>query len=59
MYGHTHVYKFEIIDGVFYFNPGSVSIPKVNKEHTFAILEDKIITLYDIEGNILNKYEVK
>lgn len=57
--GHTHVYKFSYENGVYYFNPGSISLPKQNQEHTFAILENDEITLYDIKGNILNTYKLE
>lgn len=59
LYGHTHIYDFKNINEVNYFNPGSISIPKIHKEHTFAIIENNTIKLCDIEGNILDKYEVK
>ena len=39
--GHTHVPKCEKRDNYIYMNPGSVSIPKENSEHSYMILEDK------------------
>ncbi len=59
LYGHTHIYDFKNINGIYYFNPGSISIPKVYNEHTFAIIENKTIKLYDFEGNRINEYEVE
>lgn len=52
--GHTHVYKLENN----YINPGSISLPKVNKEHTFIVYEDKTFYLYDINMNLLDKKQL-
>lgn len=43
--GHTHVYNLE---GK-WINPGSVGIPKVNKEHTCLYYEDKKFYLIDLD----------
>ncbi len=39
--GHTHVPAWEKKEGYTYVNPGSVSIPKENSEHSYIILSDK------------------
>ncbi len=57
-YGHTHVSKYEVINGVRYINPGSTTIPKENTKKSFIVFDEKNITLYDIDGNILNKWEI-
>ncbi len=56
-YGHTHVYQLEKKNGYFIINPGSITLPKVNKEKTYIILDfdKKIFKLYDIEDNELSK----
>lgn len=43
--GHTHVYNLE---GK-HLNPGSVGLPKVNKEHTCLYYEDKKFYLIDLD----------
>lgn len=43
--GHTHVYN---LDGK-NLNPGSVGIPKVNKEHTCFLYEDKTFKLINLD----------
>lgn len=52
--GHTHVYNME---GK-YINPGSVGLPKVNKEHTCLYYEDKVFYLIDLdtENTIATKF---
>ena len=43
--GHTHVYN---MDGN-HINPGSVGLPRINKEHTCIIYNDNILNLIDID----------
>lgn len=43
--GHTHVY---LLDGS-NINPGSVGLPKINKEHTCLYYEDKAFFLIDLD----------
>ncbi len=40
MNGHTHVSANEVINGIIYLNPGSVSIPKENTGHSYMIYEN-------------------
>ena len=49
--GHTHHYQLSST----YINPGSLSMPRGHKEHTFIIYENRCFTLYDIDGHILKK----
>lgn len=44
--GHTHVYNLE---GK-HLNPGSVGIPKVNKEHTCILYKDKTFYLINLDN---------
>lgn len=43
LYGHTHVADFKEIDGVYYFNPGSLSLPRSDKCASYGVI--------DIENN--------
>ena len=52
LYGHTHVSIIEEKNGILFINPGSITIPKNNTKRGFMILEDNIITHYDIYNNI-------
>ncbi len=47
--GHTHIYKYEKVDGILYLNPGSVSIPKGGCQHSYMILEEDKILLKNVE----------
>ena len=39
LYGHTHIAKNEIIDGVLYFNPGSATYPRNDTAASIGIIE--------------------
>ena len=43
--GHTHVPTVERVDGVWCFNPGSISIPKGGSEPSYALLEDRLLSI--------------
>ncbi len=57
--GHTHIPKLEERDGVFYMNPGSVSIPKENSRHGYMIFEHGEFIWKDFDGNIINRCKLK
>ncbi len=40
--GHTHVPEYSKKDTYTYVNPGSVSIPKNDSEHSYMIIEDRM-----------------
>ena len=46
LYGHTHLYKTEVIDGVFVMNPGSLDSPRNHNKPTFGVID------LDEEGKI-------
>lgn len=56
LYGHTHIPECNLHNKTLYFNPGSISIPKNNTKKSFGILEERNISLYDMEENILNNF---
>ena len=54
--GHTHVPKIEeISNGCFYVNPGSVSLPKENNPKTYAVYENRKITVKTLDGSIFKE----
>ena len=48
LYGHTHVIKDEVIDNVHYINPGSVSIPKEILIHSYGVIDNGIVNIYNL-----------
>ncbi len=50
LYGHTHVPRAEWSGGHIMLNPGSVSIPKENSPHSYAVLEDGKFQLKELSS---------
>lgn len=46
--GHTHVPECREENGVYYLNPGSVSIPKEGSHHGYMVFEDGVFTWRDL-----------
>lgn len=55
LYGHYHTGFIRKKDGVIVANPGSLSLPKDGTEKSFLILDDNGLTLYSLEGKVLDK----
>jgi putative phosphoesterase len=45
MSGHTHIWVLKKENGYFYLNPGSISFPKGGNGPTYALFEDKTLTV--------------
>ena len=48
LYGHTHLYRTELIDGIYVMNPGSIDSPRDKRPPTYGVLTislDKQITM--------------
>lgn len=39
LYGHTHVYRTDMIDGVYVMNPGSVDAPRGKNKPSYGIIQ--------------------
>lgn len=52
-YGHFHTGFIEEEKGIIFANPGSISLPKNNTEHSYIIFDEEKITLKNIEGKII------
>lgn len=54
IHGHTHIPLAEKMhNGIILFNPGSITIPKENNKNSYGILEDNILKVKDLHGNII------
>lgn len=51
LHGHTHILTAEREGDITILNPGSVSIPKGENPPTYGVLEDKVFSILDFEGN--------
>lgn len=54
-YGHYHIGFIEEENGIIFANPGSISLPKNNTEHSYIIFEENKITLKNIDGKIIKE----
>lgn len=60
LHGHTHIPAFEkIYDDKIYVNPGSVSMPRGDSDHSYLIYEDKTFTWKKLDGTEYKKEKVK
>ena len=50
--GHTHIPTAYEKDGIYYLNPGSISIPKNGHPRTYAILTDHSFTIYTLQEEV-------
>ena len=53
LYGHFHIPMIEKKDERYFFNPGSISLPKNNSNHSFALLDETKFQIKDLDENIL------
>lgn len=58
LYGHTHIYKCDNIDGSKYLNPGSTTLPKGGCKNSFALIDGDKFIVYDFDMNILLEEEL-
>lgn len=55
--GHTHVSGiFKKENGIVNINPGSITIPKGNTKAGFAVISEKSVELYSLDGQFLDCY---
>ena len=54
--GHTHIPRGETLDGLHFWNPGSLSLPKHGWPGTFGIYEDGQFMVYDVLGNTVLRH---
>ena len=58
LYGHTHIVEHHEENGLYVFNPGSVTIPKGGNPPTYMLYENRTFTAYDLAGGIIFKKSV-
>ena len=50
LYGHTHIPAAHTVDGITFFNPGSMSIPKAGYPASYGLYEDGLLSVKDLES---------
>ena len=57
--GHTHIWKLDkTADGKVVCNTGSITFPKENNVPTFAILDNGVLSIRNLENKILKQVEM-
>lgn len=56
--GHTHIPVMKKFGDCFLVNPGSVSIPKENSEHSYAVYENSCFTLKNLDCKVLEVFNL-
>ncbi|WP_299089443.1 metallophosphoesterase [uncultured Metabacillus sp.] len=53
-FGHSHIAGAEMIDGILFINPGSIRLPAMRRQKTYAILtiekNTAKVTFYEVNG---------
>lgn len=57
IYGHIHQGFIQEKEGYIFANPGSISLPKCGTAHSYLVLDEGVITLKDVDGNVLQEYK--
>ncbi len=58
--GHTHVPAcFQSPEGVWFLNPGSVSLPKNGSPHSYMTLEDRVFRWKTLEGEVFRELDLR
>ncbi len=53
LYGHTHLFELKKQENILICNPGSVSLPKENRPHTYAVYENATLSVYTRDQELL------
>ena len=54
--GHTHVPRGETLDGLHFWNPGSLSLPKGGSRASYGLYEDGCFSVLDTDGNVVLRH---
>lgn len=55
IHGHTHLPVAKKHKGIYILNPGSVTLPKENFPNSYAILQDDLFQIKDLNGEIIKE----
>lgn len=55
VHGHTHLPVAKKYNKIYVLNPGSVTLPKENNPNSYAILQDDLFQIKDLEGTVIKE----
>ncbi|MDF2879063.1 MAG: phosphodiesterase [Clostridia bacterium] len=53
LYGHTHLWELRSQGDILICNPGSISLPKEGRPHTYAVYTQQKLSVYSLSGECL------
>lgn len=59
IYGHEHIPYIRKKQDMIYICVGSISLPRNDLGATYMIYENKKFTIYNIDNEVINEYEIK
>lgn len=59
IYGHLHIPFIKEIETNIYINPGSISLPRTAVGPTYLFYDEDEFIIYDMEGNVIAKKDLK
>ena len=58
LYGHFHTGFIKEKDGIIIANPGSISLPKENTEHSYIIIDENELILKNVDRSIITSKKI-
>lgn len=55
IHGHTHFPVAKKCNGIYVLNPGSITLPNGNNPNSYAILQDDLFQIKDLQGNVIKE----
>ncbi len=56
--GHIHLPVAEEEEGIYYLNPGSITLPRENNANSYGILESNVFTVKAIDGRVIKSISI-
>lgn len=57
IYGHTHIPRAEKKGGLYFINPGSISMPKENNPNSYGTIENNRFHLKNLTGDVISELQ--
>ncbi len=58
IHGHLHTPIAEVNNGIYYLNPGSISLPRDNSKNSYGILDNNKFIIKDLDGGFVKELDI-
>ena len=58
VHGHTHIPVAKKHNKIYVLNPGSISLPRENIPNSYAILQDDLFQIKDLDGKVIKEIKL-